>query len=176
MDFKNLVKLNLKSLQELKEKTTGADLETINKVMATVREKYRKKNGATKVKSGGSSGSSTQGSKNEDSQVWTAPSDTECRKTTTLNEAINLMKNYKPRQKLVPKTKKRPDPIEKTIHQDESKKMIEQYLEKNQQNIRVNEIKHVPLDKEVNPSFKDTRFEFLKDYDILSITFQVILK
>ena len=50
MEIKNLVKLNLKSLQELKEKATGADLETINKVMETVREKYRKKNGATKGK------------------------------------------------------------------------------------------------------------------------------
>ena len=173
MEFKNLVKLNLKSLQELKEKSSGKNLETINKVMETVREKYRKKNGATKAKSGSSSDSG--GSKNEDSQIWTAPSDTECRKTidevksTSLQQAMKLMKNYKPRQKLIPK---RPDPIEKTIHQDESKKMIEEYLQKNQQNMKVNEIKHIPLDKEV----KDTRFDFLKDYDILSITFQVVAK
>jgi hypothetical protein len=162
MDFKNLVKLNLKSLQELKEKATGADLETINKVMATVREKYRKKNGATKVKSSGSSGSSTQGSKNEDSQIWTAPSDTECRKTTTLNEAMKIMKNYKPRQKLVPKSKKRPDPIETNVPQ--VSEMINKYLS-------TDATSHV-----VNDVPKDCRFDFLKEYDILSITFQVVAK
>ena len=164
MEIKNLVKLNLKSLQELKEKATGADLETINKVMETVREKYRKKNGATKGKSGGSSNSSTSGSSiNADSQVWTAPSDTECRKTTTLNEAINKMKNYKPRQKLVPKAKKRPDPIEKEVPD-----MVSMYLQDEKK--IVNKVLETST---VNP---DTRFDFLKNYDVLSITFQVIHK
>jgi hypothetical protein len=164
MEIKNLVKMNLKSLQELKEKATGADLETINKVMETVREKYRKKNGATKGKSGGSSNSSTSGSStNADSQVWTAPSDTECRKTTTLNEAMKIMKNYKPRQKLVPKSKKRPDPIEKEVPD-----MVSMYLQDEKK--IVNKVIETST---VNP---DNRFDFLKNYDILSITFQVIHK
>lgn len=168
MEIKNLVKLNLKSLQELKEKATGADLETINKVMETVREKYRKKNGATKQKSGGSSNSSTSGSSNAESKVWTAPSETECRKTTTLNEAMKIMKNYKPRQKLVPKAKKRPDPTETDIE------MMNKYLSNT--NYECSPCMESPKteSKVVNNIPKDCRFDFLKDYDILSITFQVI--
>lgn len=166
MEIKNLVKLNLKSLQELKEKATGADLETINKVMETVREKYRKKNGATKQKSGGSSNSSTSGSSNAESKVWTAPSETECRKTTTLNEAMKIMKNYKPRP---PKTKKRPNPIETKIPE-----MVSQYLSNTDYQCSPCMESPKTESKVVNNIPKDCRFDFLKDYDILSITFQVI--
>ena len=175
MEIKNLVKLNLKSLQELKEKATGADLETINKVMETVREKYRKKNGATKGKSGGSSNSSNSGSSNADSKVWTAPSDTECRKTTTLNEAMKIMKNYKPRP---PKTKtiKRPNPIETQVPE-----MISKYLSNTDYEcspcMENPTVPTVPMvSKTVNNIPRDCRFDFLKEYDILSITFQVIHK
>lgn len=164
MEFKDLVKMNLKNLQQLKEKSSGKDLETINKVMETVKEKYRKKNHSTKEKSGTSVSSN---SSNENSKVWTAPHEEECRKTTLVN-AVNLMKNYKKREK---KINKRPDPIEKTIHQDETIKMIEQHLAKNKPNTIVNEVRKISLEQTA-----DTRFEFLKDYDILSITFQVIHK
>ena len=93
-----------------------------------------------------SDGSTSPKSDNSNSKIWTSP-DPECCRQTTLAHSASLLKNYAKQQKKA--TKKRDDPKETTINQ-----MIMNHL---------NEPAPFP-------------FKFLENYDIISITFNVIAK
>jgi hypothetical protein len=93
-----------------------------------------------------SDGSSSPKSDNSNSKIWTSP-DPECCRQTTLAHSASLLKNYVKEQKK--STKKRDDPKETAINQ-----MIMNHL---------NEPAPFP-------------FKFLENYDITSITFNVIAK